>query len=120
MLIAPQLRYSTAAKVLITSAIAYQVIPKVFKSYYSTTMLVPPQAPPSWNHTPEQILKETESYITNGKQLHDKIGAIDQPTIENSFKPFAEFDNENAGISNILTFYQHVSASKELRDVHGS
>lgn len=116
MLIAPQLRYSTAAKVLITSAIAYQVIPKVLKSYYSTTMLVPPQAPPSWNHTPEQILKETESYITNGKQLHDKIGAIDQPTIENSFKPFAEFDNENAGISNILTFYQHVSASKELRD----
>lgn len=116
MLIAPQLRYSTAAKILLSSAIAYQLTTRISRSFYNMSSLIPPQAPPSWNHTPEEIVKATEDYISKSKALNDRIGAITDPTVENSFKPHAEFDNESSGISNILTFYQHVSASKELRD----
>jgi len=130
MLLVPRyckVKKSTVAKVLITSTIIHQINRG---RYFSNTSLlnnnnnnnnrkmsfIPPQAPPSWNHTPEQILKETEEYITQGRKLRDDIVKLDNPNIENAFKPYAFFENESYGKIDQLTFYQHVSADKSLRD----
>ncbi|CCH47014.1 saccharolysin [Wickerhamomyces ciferrii] len=126
----PQLKYSTAAKVLVTSAIAYQAVPLISRQFNkfqlfpfitrnmsTQSQFIPPQAPPSWNHSSEEILKLTEDYIKRNTELNDKIAKlVDNPTVENAFQPIATFDNENDGLINVLTFYQHVSANKELRD----
>ncbi|KAH3672329.1 hypothetical protein WICMUC_004300 [Wickerhamomyces mucosus] len=79
--------------------------------------LTPPQAPPSWSFTNEEILSKTEQYIKEGKELDDLIASkLDAPTIDNVFKPFVEFGNRYDGLINQLTFLQHVSSDSKLRD----
>ena len=36
----------------------------------------PPQAPPSWNHTPEEITKLTQELIDRDRAVQDKIAAL--------------------------------------------
>lgn len=79
--------------------------------------LVPPQAPPSWKFTSEEILSKTDEYIKEAKALDDSIATkLESPTIDNVFKPFVEFGNKYEGVSNQWTFLQHVSTDSDLRD----
>lgn len=78
--------------------------------------LVPPQAPPSWTDTPEQILEKTNAFLAEAKKQDDEIASLENPTIENLIKPFAQWENERFGIINHLTFYQHVSPNPDLRN----
>ncbi|ODQ80313.1 hypothetical protein BABINDRAFT_161269 [Babjeviella inositovora NRRL Y-12698] len=76
----------------------------------------PPQAPPVWNHTAEQILAEADQLIAANTQLYDTIAAITEPTFENVFAPFVKAENEERGPESIITFYQQVSTDKAIRD----
>ncbi|VEU19758.1 DEKNAAC100070 [Brettanomyces naardenensis] len=76
-----------------------------------------PQPPLVWNHTPETILSETDRLIKEGRALDDQIAAIklDEATVDNVLKPYADLENRQAALTNQLSFYQHVSPSKEVR-----
>ena len=38
--------------------------------------LEPPQAPPSWNHSAEDIITRTKAAIAAERALHDKVGGL--------------------------------------------
>jgi saccharolysin len=84
----------------------------------STAQLTPPQEPVQWNHTPETVISETERLIAEAKALDDKLAAIslEEATIDTVILPYADLENRQAGLSNQLSFYQHVSADKALRE----
>lgn len=80
--------------------------------------LTPPQAPPRWNHTPEEVLSITKQALAQNKAVSDRVGAL--PEAECNFKtvflPLANAEAEALIICEPLAFYQNVSLSKELRD----
>lgn len=80
--------------------------------------LTPPQPVPSWNHSPQDVKRLTESLIANDRALQDKIGALkpDECNFNSVFLALAESENEFDTIAEPLSFYQNVSPSKELRD----
>ncbi|KAK9462459.1 uncharacterized protein V1516DRAFT_662495 [Lipomyces oligophaga] len=78
--------------------------------------LVPPQAPPSWALSADQITSEMSKLIDESKKVHDQVAAIESPTFDNVLATMADFSNEKTGLLNQLTFYQHISASKDIRD----
>ncbi|KAK9467032.1 hypothetical protein V1512DRAFT_144687 [Lipomyces arxii] len=80
------------------------------------TIKTPPQTPPVWTLTPEQITSETAKMIESTKSFHDSIAKIENPTFESVIKAMADMDNVRYGQINQLTFYHHVSTNKELRD----
>ncbi|KAJ8097085.1 hypothetical protein POJ06DRAFT_39367 [Lipomyces tetrasporus] len=80
------------------------------------TIKTPPQAPPTWTHTPDQITAETTAVIDAAKRLHDQVAAIENPTFESVVKVLAETDNVRYGQINQLSFYHHVSDDKQVRD----
>ena len=71
---------------------------------------------PKWTHTPEQVKSNAKDLAERYVQLNDSIAKIENPTIDNVLIPYADFSNDNAFIENQLTFYQSVSADKDLRD----
>ncbi|GMG20938.1 unnamed protein product [Ambrosiozyma monospora] len=82
-----------------------------------TSLPAPPQAPMAWNHTPNSIKSYTDQLIKEARALDDKIASLSEnATFESVIKPFANLENKQAGLINQLSFYQHVSADKELRD----
>lgn len=94
-------------------------IPKSNYSTMSATMsatLVPPQAAPSWKYSPEDILQLTNETIASTSALHDALAGVENPTVESLIKPFLEHENTTQPLINQLTFLQHVSADKEVRD----
>ncbi|KAI5954788.1 PRD1 [Candida theae] len=78
--------------------------------------LVKEQHYPQWNQTPEEVLKLANDYALQEKQLFDTIASVEEPTVENVLNPFTKFYNEVEFPINQITFYQHVSADKKLRD----
>uniref|UniRef100_A0A0W0FS66 Putative metallopeptidase MepB n=1 Tax=Moniliophthora roreri TaxID=221103 RepID=A0A0W0FS66_MONRR len=78
----------------------------------------PPQAPPSWNHSPEEIAKITEQLIKENRAVQDKIGSLPEKecNFQSVFAALQEADTYFESISEPLSFYQNVSPSKELRD----
>ncbi|ODV87852.1 hypothetical protein CANARDRAFT_26052 [[Candida] arabinofermentans NRRL YB-2248] len=81
------------------------------------SLFEPPQLPPTWDHTAEQILTLTDSLIKEGSELDDKIAAaFEFASIDTVIKPIADLENKQSLLTNQLSFYQHVSSSKELRD----
>lgn len=103
---------------LITISAAYLCQSRFYATTNMSTNFIAPQKPVSWNHTPETVISETEKLIDDAKKLDDLIGSIpiESATIETVIKPYADLENKQAGLSNQLTFYQHVSANKELRE----
>ncbi|KAG5362880.1 Saccharolysin [Yarrowia sp. B02] len=81
-------------------------------------MSTPPQQPPSWKFTPAEVKKSAEDMAASFKKLDDQIGAIPvaEATYENTIVPQLELENATALPRNQLTFFQHVSADKELRE----
>lgn len=78
--------------------------------------LTPPQFPPSWDFQPTEIMDKTNQFIDETKTFYDKLVAIETPTIENFIKPYMEYENESGTLVNQLTFLQHVSTDKTIRD----
>ncbi|GMM38680.1 metalloendopeptidase [Saccharomycopsis crataegensis] len=78
--------------------------------------LVPPQQPPSWNDTPEQILEKTKRFLEKVKEQDDSIAALSEPTLENLIIPYSQWENERFRMINYLTLYQHVSTNPEIRN----
>ncbi|KAI3618069.1 metallopeptidase [Moniliophthora roreri] len=76
----------------------------------------PPQAPPSWNHSPEEIAKITEQLIKENRAVQDKIGSLPEKECNFQSAALQEADTYFESISEPLSFYQNVSPSKELRD----
>ncbi|KAG6335973.1 hypothetical protein ID866_3126 [Astraeus odoratus] len=80
--------------------------------------LVPPQGPPRWDHTPEEVVQLTKQAITQTKAISDQVAALPPATcnFETVFLPLANADAEFEAITEPLAFYQNVATSKELRD----
>lgn len=103
---------------LITISAAYLVQNRFMSSTTMSSNLIPPQDPIQWNHTPESILLETTKLITQAENLDNQLGSIpiNEASIENVIKPYADLENKQAGLINQLSFYQHVSSDKALRE----
>ncbi|KAF8158338.1 metallopeptidase MepB [Crassisporium funariophilum] len=78
--------------------------------------LTPPQAPPTWNHTAEDITRLTKEAIENDRAIQDKIGALSPKDCTFESVILAEADTKIDAITEPLAFYQNVSPTKELRD----
>jgi metallopeptidase MepB len=79
----------------------------------------PPQPPPSFTHTPESLIKDTERILSNSKALQDRIVAQVKPgsaTFNNVVLPGAQDDNKMSLEAHIIGFYQAVSTDAKLRD----
>lgn len=80
--------------------------------------LIIPQKPPKWDHTPEDIDKIAKELIENDRAALDKVGALSSRNC-NFSTVFAVLADAEAVLENgtaIITFYQHVSPNKELRE----
>ncbi|EME79322.1 uncharacterized protein MYCFIDRAFT_57655 [Pseudocercospora fijiensis CIRAD86] len=85
----------------------------------SSAFKKPPQAPPTFTHTPDTILSETKRLIENTKALEDKIVNDVTPehaTFNNVLLPFAQDENRMSLDAHIIGFYQAVSTDAEIRD----
>jgi len=78
----------------------------------------PPQSPPGWEHTTEDILKLTKEAIEYDRAVQDKVGGLDPKdcTFESVFLTLTDSETRIEAITQPLAFYQNVSPKKELRD----
>ncbi|KAF8169249.1 hypothetical protein BJ912DRAFT_1025654 [Pholiota molesta] len=78
--------------------------------------ITPPQAPPTWEHSAEDITNLTKQSIDEYRKVMDKIGALEpkDSTFESLALQIA--DTRFDAVTEPLAFYQNVSPSKELRD----
>jgi len=80
---------------------------------------IPPQAPPAFRYTPQNLLEETKAIIEKSRKLEDEIARGVKPeeaTFENVLGVMAEDENEVELKKRIIGFYQYVSANEALRD----
>merc|ERR1712000_147003 len=95
-----------------------------FRSVTTSTMAdakfkLPPQAPPLFTHTAEQIISETERMNKDYKKLLDGIVEKVKPEeakFANVLDPIMVSDNESDGLRRALGFYQHTSPHAKLRE----
>ncbi|KZT12028.1 Metalloprotease [Laetiporus sulphureus 93-53] len=80
--------------------------------------LTPPQPPPSWTHSAEQVLELTKDAIAKDRELKDSVAALPSAdcNFPSVFVVLAEAEARFDSIIEPLSFYQNVSSSKELRD----
>ncbi|KAH9002641.1 Metalloprotease [Lactarius hatsudake] len=80
--------------------------------------LTPPQPPPLWTHTPEEVIKLTKEAIDNDRKVQDQVAKLpaSECNFDTVFLALARSDSEFSNVTEPLSFYQHVSTSKELRD----
>ncbi|CCD22178.1 metalloendopeptidase NDAI_0A00180 [Naumovozyma dairenensis CBS 421] len=78
--------------------------------------IAPANTVPDWTWTPKQILDETKSYIEKTNKYYNSISEIESPSIENLIIPYMNYENKMGLLINQLTFLQHVSADKKIRD----
>ncbi|KAJ7784621.1 metallopeptidase MepB [Mycena metata] len=78
--------------------------------------ITPPQPPPEWNHTPDDVTRLTKEAIAAHRAVEDQVGSL-QPSecdFESTRLEAAETEYEN--LNEPLNFYQNVAPSKALRD----
>ncbi|KAI5366057.1 putative peptidase M3A/M3B catalytic domain, neurolysin/Thimet oligopeptidase, domain 2 [Septoria linicola] len=79
----------------------------------------PPQAPPTFTHTPETVIERTKKLLAANKALQDQVVKDITPetaSFSNVELPFARDDNNMALEAHIIGFYQAVSTDAKLRD----
>ncbi|OAA67813.1 metallopeptidase [Niveomyces insectorum RCEF 264] len=82
----------------------------------------PPQAPPTFTGTKDSILADARAICDKTRAVLDKIVAeipvtdTSKATFDAVMRPQTDDENETSLSSNILGFYQYVSADSELRD----
>lgn len=87
-----------------------------FQRFMSSNNLVPPQSPPTWNDTPEDIRSKTKDFLSKCQEKDDFFGNLENPTIDSLILPYAQWENLKYKTMNHLTFYQHISTNSEIRD----
>ncbi|EUC54471.1 metallopeptidase MepB [Rhizoctonia solani AG-3 Rhs1AP] len=89
-----------------------------FKSGTMTIDIQPPQAPLSWEHTPDNVLSYTKEAIAKSRTLQDKVAAL--PEADCNFNsvilPLALAEAHLDATTEPLAFYQNVSPDEKLRD----
>ncbi|EDO18942.1 hypothetical protein Kpol_2002p12 [Vanderwaltozyma polyspora DSM 70294] len=95
-------------------AIAFTILK--YSTMTNSSLLIAPQPAPTWNWTPEGIVKDAESLIKDSNRIFDNLAAISSPTVENFIVPYMNHENKVSPLINQLTFLQHVSADKDIRD----
>lgn len=80
--------------------------------------LTPPQPAPTWGHTPEDVIKLTKEAIDKDRDVQDRVAKLppSECNFDTVFVALAHSDAEFSDVTEPLSFYQHVSPSKELRD----
>ncbi|RJE22570.1 metallopeptidase MepB [Aspergillus sclerotialis] len=79
----------------------------------------PPQAPPLFTATAQSIIDDAKRLIAASRKVQDDVVANVKPesaTFASVLKPLAHDENTMALESHILSFYQAVSTSHELRN----
>lgn len=76
----------------------------------------PPQPAPSWDTTADEILAVANKSISESKALLDDIVSQENPTWDSTMKRYLQFRAVNDAATTPVTFYQSVSANKDLRD----
>lgn len=71
---------------------------------------------PQWTHSSEELVQLANDFKKSLTELNDSLAAITDPTLENTLQPLAAFSDNNAFLTNQLTFYAAVSTDKALRD----
>lgn len=84
--------------------------------HLGTNVLVPPQKAPSWNHTPEDIRRQTQEYVDRVKREDNDLASVEGPTVQNFLERYAHYENVRIGQQSHLTFYQNVATDPELRN----
>ena len=81
-------------------------------------VLIPPQAPPTWSHTPAEVLALTKDAIAATRAVHDRIAAI--PAASRSFAsvilPIAAAATILETRTECLIFYKNVAPDTAVRD----
>ncbi|KNF05202.1 hypothetical protein PSTG_01827 [Puccinia striiformis f. sp. tritici PST-78] len=77
----------------------------------------PPQPPPSWVHTKDEIIKITTKAIQESRDKLNLIAAIDpkDANFNNVILPMADNDLSTV-TAEVLTFYQYVSTDQDIRN----
>ena len=70
----------------------------------------------NWTFTPNDINGKTKEIIDKSNNFYESMSNVETPTVTNFVEPFMKFENELGPIINQLTFLQHVSSDKEIRD----
>lgn len=73
------LRCTTLLRTINTRALSTLQIPFSWSSDISSNKqmsLTPPQAPPVWNHSAEDITRLTKEFIADNRAVEDKVGAL--------------------------------------------
>ncbi|KAG6830705.1 hypothetical protein H0H92_015181 [Tricholoma furcatifolium] len=78
--------------------------------------ITPPQPPPSWTHTPEELTRLNNDFIAANRAVQDSIGALAPKDCNFNSVALAQADSAFEVGAEPLSFYQNVSPSKELRD----
>lgn len=80
--------------------------------------ITPPQPPPSWNLSAEEITVRTNQYIAAHRATQDEVAALTPKgcNFASVFVALANADAQFDSGTEPLTFYQNVSPAKELRD----
>ncbi|KAK9446496.1 uncharacterized protein V1518DRAFT_423914 [Limtongia smithiae] len=76
----------------------------------------PPQQPPTWTHSAAEIATGMADLVKQAKDVQDSVAAVESPEWSNVIVPLSASNNDKYGLVNRLTFYQHVSTDKEVRD----
>ena len=79
----------------------------------------PPQAPPLFTATAQSIVDDAKRLIADSRKVQDDVVAGVKPesaTFASVLKPLAQDENVMALEAHILSFYQAVSTSQELRN----
>ncbi|KAG6850281.1 hypothetical protein H0H93_015538 [Arthromyces matolae] len=82
----------------------------------SSMAITPPQPPPSWNHTVEDITRLNNEYIAANRAVQDAVAALAPKDCNFNSVALADADARFDAGSETLAFYQNVSPDKELRD----
>ncbi|KAL1689134.1 hypothetical protein GGG16DRAFT_93984 [Schizophyllum commune] len=92
----------------------------IFSASLNPTManLTPPQPPPQWTHSAEDILRLTKEAIEVNRAEQDKVAALKEAdcNFNSVFRALADAETKFDATTEPLCFYQNVSPSKELRD----
>ncbi|KAL1748030.1 hypothetical protein HDZ31DRAFT_30711 [Schizophyllum fasciatum] len=80
--------------------------------------LTPPQPPPQWTHSAEDIMRLTKEAIEVNRAHQDKVAALAEAdcNFDSVFRALADAETKFDAVTEPLCFYQNVSPSKELRD----
>ncbi|KAJ7644086.1 metallopeptidase MepB [Roridomyces roridus] len=94
--------------------------PRAFFSSITSmpSKITPPQPPPRWNHTADEVSELTKAAIAKHRAVEAQIGALQgaECTFESVFVALERADTEYETVTEPLSFYQNVAPSKALRD----